>query len=48
MSTLDPWFEFYREFFKDPEDARRFVSDCEERFPPDNAAKIIMHQAQRA
>ena len=44
---MDQWLGFYREFFATLDDAKRFVIDCEAQAPPDNAAKIIMHQAQR-
>lgn len=47
VTRLDKRLNFYREFFETGDDARRFVSHCEAQSAPDNAAKIIMHQAQR-
>ena len=44
---MEPWLAFYRPFFAAPEDAEQFVAACEAKSPPDLAAKIIMHQAQR-
>jgi len=41
------WIEFYSPHFPDEEETRAFVEACEQLVAPDNAAKIIMHQAQR-
>jgi len=44
---VDKWLDFYRPFFPSVEDARKFVQSCERLSPPENTAKIMMHQAQR-
>ncbi len=38
---------FYVPFFETTDDAERFIAACEAKAPPDLAAKVIMHQAQR-
>lgn len=44
---MDEWLNFYRAFFSSDEDVEAFVGNCEQLVPPDNAAKIMMHQGQR-
>jgi hypothetical protein len=44
---METWIDFYRPFFSSSEEVRRFVQACEQLSPPDNVAKIIMHQGQR-
>ena len=41
------WLSFYVRFFGVAAKAERFVEACEAQTPPNNVAKIIMHQAQR-
>ena len=41
------WINFYRPFFSTNDEAQNFVEACERLAPPDNVAKIIMHQGQR-
>ncbi len=44
---MEPWRSFYLPFFEAANDAEQFIAACEAKAPPDLAAKIIMHQAQR-
>ena len=44
---MEPWRSFYLPFFDTTGAAERFVAACEAKAPPDLAAKVIMHQAQR-
>jgi len=44
---MDKWLNFYLPFFDNSKDAEKFVSMCEKQHPPDNLAKILMHQTQR-
>lgn len=41
------WIDFYRPFFTSQKDAEQFISDCERLAPPNNLAKVLMHQTQR-
>ena len=41
------WLAFYAPYFTSEADAETFVSACEAKSLPDNAAKLIMHQGQR-
>ena len=44
---MQTWIDFYQPFFRRQQDVEKFVSDCERLGPPNNAAKILMHQTQR-
>ena len=44
---MEKWLEFYRPFFPSGEEVEHFVKACEQLAPPDNVAKIMMHQGQR-
>ncbi len=44
---MEPWRSFYISFFENADDAEQFIAACEAKAPPDLAAKVIMHQAQR-
>lgn len=44
---MEKWLDFYGPFFPSEEEARRFVDSCEQLVPPNNVAKIMMHQGQR-
>ena len=44
---MEKWIEFYRRFFPSFEGAEEFVQACEAQDPPNNTAKLIMHQGQR-
>ncbi len=44
---MNDWLEFYVRFFQTSEAATSFVAACEAKSPPDNTAKLIMHQTQR-
>jgi hypothetical protein len=44
---MNKWIGFYRPFFSIEDEARNFVEICEGLTPPDNTAKIMMHQCQR-
>ena len=44
---MTDWLSFYARFFASPVEAERFVEACEAQRPPNNVAKLIMHQAQR-
>ena len=44
---MKKWIEFYRPFFNGDQSVESFVEACERLDPPNNAAKIIMHQCQR-
>ena len=44
---MEKWLNFYRPFFATEAEALSLVQACEQLVPPDNAAKIMMHQAQR-
>ena len=44
---MEKWIEFYSPFFSSNEEVRGFVEACEQLSPPDNVAKIMMHQGQR-
>ncbi|MDA2935154.1 hypothetical protein MYX82_12560 [Acidobacteria bacterium AH-259-D05] len=39
--------KFYHPFFQSDVEVRSFVEACEQLAPPDNVAKIMMHQGQR-
>lgn len=44
---MKKWVDFYRPFFPTDDEVRAFVEACERLTPPDNVAKIMMHQGQR-
>lgn len=44
---MQKWIDFYRPFFSTDDQTRNFVEPCEQLAPPDNVAKIMMHQCQR-
>jgi hypothetical protein len=44
---MENWLNFYRPFFPSEEALQGFVVACEQLTPPDNLAKIVMHQCQR-
>lgn len=44
---MEKWPDFYRPFSPAEDDVQRFVQTCEQLAPPDNVAKIMMHQGQR-
>ena len=44
---MEKWLKFYRPFFNDDQSVESFVEACERLAPPNNAAKIMMHQCQR-
>ena len=45
--TMGKWLDFYIPFFRNLKDAEKFINRCEKQQPPNNLAKILMHQAQR-
>ena len=47
IEIVEKWLEFYHPFFSSTEEVRRFVEACEQLSPPNNVAKIMMHQGQR-
>jgi hypothetical protein len=44
---VNEWLNFYLPFFRKQTEARDFIEACEQLGPPNNTAKILMHQAQR-
>ena len=44
---MDEWIDFYKKCFASRGEAEAFVKACESQEPPNNTAKIIMHQGQR-
>ena len=44
---MTDWLAFYKRFFPTSDEAKAFVDACEAQSPPDNTAKLIMHQTQR-
>ena len=44
---MEPWLSFYEPFFETADAAEQFITACEAKAPPNLAAKVIMHQAQR-
>ncbi len=44
---MDEWLNFYLRYFPTETEARDFVEACEQQLPPNNIAKILMHQTQR-
>lgn len=44
---MNEWLNFYLPFFPKETEARDFIEACEQLGPPNNTAKIIMHQTQR-
>ena len=44
---MQKWIDFYQPFFPSPKEVAEFVTRCEQLAPPNNVAKILMHQAQR-
>lgn len=44
---MQKWIDFYQPFFPSLEEVTDFVSSCEQLAPPNNVAKILMHQTQR-
>ena len=44
---MNEWLNFYLLYFPTETEARDFVEACEQLAPPNNTAKILMHQAQR-
>ena len=44
---LQRWVAFYLPFFDSLAEAEGFVIRCEQQTPPNNTAKIMMHQTQR-
>lgn len=45
--SVNEWLNFYLPYFPTETEARDFVEACEQLLPPNNTAKILMHQAQR-
>ena len=44
---VETWVDFFAPFFDSLEATENWVARCEELTPPQNAAKIMMHQTQR-
>ena len=44
---MSEWVDFYESYLASRVEAEGFVNSCEEQEPPNNKAKIIMHQGQR-
>jgi hypothetical protein len=44
---MTKWSDFYSSFFPDKKKLGNFIDLCEQQQPPDNLAKILMHQTQR-
>jgi hypothetical protein len=44
---MEKWLDFYKTFFDNSDKAKSFVESCEMKTPPNNVAKIMMHQTQR-
>lgn len=44
---MNKWEEFYRPFFPSDDQVQGFIEACERQAPPNNVAKVLMHQAQR-
>lgn len=47
ISALEKWLDFYISFFPEQKGAEKFIELCEGQQPPNNLAKILMHQAKR-
>ncbi|TKB75636.1 MAG: hypothetical protein E8D46_02090 [Nitrospira sp.] len=45
--SVNEWLNFYLQYFPTKTEARDFIEACEQQVPPNNTAKILMHQAQR-
>jgi hypothetical protein len=44
---VNEWLNFYLRYFPTETETRDFINACEQQLPPNNTAKILMHQAQR-
>ena len=44
---MTDWLAFYQLFFPSRDGARAFVMACESQTPPNNVARVMMHQGQR-
>ena len=44
---MEKWRDFYISFFPEQKSAEKFIELCEVQQPPNNLAKILMHQSKR-